>query len=197
VTHTIPKLETERLIVRELRDDDLEACHALYIEIGFADADKTDEENKRERGAWLDWTIRNYEQLNLLYQPPYGDRGIEDKASGRLVGAVGLVPVLAPFAQLERFGGAAAAPFSAEVGLFWAVRPALQGRGYASEAARVLVDHCFTQLNVGRLVAATEHDNIPSIGVMKKLGMRVEKNTHAEPPWFQTVGVLERGADRL
>ncbi|MDH5675352.1 MAG: hypothetical protein OEZ06_24740 [Myxococcales bacterium] len=50
MTHTFPRLETERLIIRELRSDDLEHCHALFIEIGFADADKTDEGNKKEPG---------------------------------------------------------------------------------------------------------------------------------------------------
>lgn len=35
------------------------------------------------------------------------------------------------------------------------------------------------------------YDNLASIGVMKKLGMRIEKNPLAEPPWLQIVGVLD------
>src|SRR4051812_1559936 len=41
-----------------------------------------------------------------------------------------------------------------------------------------------------RIVAATEHDNLASIGVMRRLGMRIERNPDPEPHWFQTVGVL-------
>jgi hypothetical protein len=40
-------------------------------------------------------------------------------------------------------------------------------------------------------VATTEHANIASIGVMRKLGMRIERNSLSEPPWLQVVGVLE------
>jgi RimJ/RimL family protein N-acetyltransferase len=42
-------------------------------------------------------------------------------------------------------------------------------------------------------VATTEHDNLGSIAVMRKLGMRIETNPEGEPEWFQTVGILEAG----
>ncbi len=31
-----------------------------------------------------------------------------------------------------------------------------------------------------------------SMGVMRKLGMRIERNPLAGPPWLQVVGILER-----
>ncbi len=46
-------------------------------------------------------------------------------------------------------------------------------------------------LNLGRVVATTEHDNARSIAVMRRLGMRVEANPWPEPDWFQMVGILE------
>jgi RimJ/RimL family protein N-acetyltransferase len=79
----------------------------------------------------------------------------------------------------------------AEMGLFWAIDPDQQRQGYATEAAQALIDFAFRQLRVKRLIATTEHDNAASIGVMRKLGMRVEANPFPDPPWLQVVGVLE------
>ena len=79
--------------------------------------------------------------------------------------------------------------------MFYAISPAHQRRGYASEAARALVDYAFQRLNLKRVVATTNYDNAASIGVMRKLGMWVEKNPRPEPPWLQVVGVLENNAD--
>jgi RimJ/RimL family protein N-acetyltransferase len=46
------------------------------------------------------------------------------------------------------------------------------------------------------VVATTEHSNAASIGVMRRLGMDVQRNPDAQPEWFQTVGVTAatRGA---
>ena len=43
-----------------------------------------------------------------------------------------------------------------------------------------------------RVIAETDEVNAASIGVMRKLGMRIERNAIGEPPWLQVVGVLEK-----
>jgi hypothetical protein len=40
------------------------------------------------------------------------------------------------------------------------------------------------------LIATTERSNAASIGVMRRLGMDIQRNPDAQPGWFQTVGVL-------
>ena len=138
----MPTFETERLIIRPCKMSDLEACHRLYLDISWADPSASDSENRDRRRSWLEWTIRNYEELARLMSPPYGERAVELKHDHSFAGLVGLVPLLKPFAQLTCFGGTKpeSAPFSAEVGLFWAITPNLQNRGIASEAARALID---------------------------------------------------------
>jgi RimJ/RimL family protein N-acetyltransferase len=74
--------------------------------------------------------------------------------------------------------------------MFWLVHPDHQGRGYATEAAGALAGRAMSQLRLHRLVATTEHANQASIGVMLRLGMTIHRSPHAEPPWFQVVGVL-------
>jgi GNAT superfamily N-acetyltransferase len=83
-----------------------------------------------------------------------------------------------------------------EFGLFYAITPTLQGQGYATEAAQALVDYAFQHLRLKRIVATTTYENAASMGVMRKLGMRFERNPYPEPPWLQVVGVLENGAIR-
>ena len=81
--------------------------------------------------------------------------------------------------------------YSTEFGLFYAISPAYQRQGYAFEAAQALVDYAFQHLHLLRVIAETDYDNLGSMGVMRKLGMRIEKNPYADPPWLQVVGVLE------
>lgn len=128
----MPILETERLSIRPLTAADHAACHRLFLEIGWVDRAVSDAVDRARRREWLEWTVRNYVQLSELRQPPYGDRAVISKQDGGFVGLVGLVPLLAPFAQLPMFGGARDARFSAEVGLFWATSRALQRNGFAS-----------------------------------------------------------------
>ena len=186
----LPTLKTDRLRIRPLSAKDLSICHQLYLDTKWADQGLADEPNLQIRRSWLDWTIRNYTELDRLNQPPYGDRAVELQENGRLIGLVGLVPLLAPFAQLPTFGSAVNAPFSAEVGLFWMISPAMQGRGLATEAARALVSFAFDVLKVGRIIAGTEYDNFASMAVMRKLGMRIERNPFPSPAWFQITGIL-------
>ncbi|ADO76004.1 GNAT family N-acetyltransferase [Stigmatella aurantiaca] len=187
----VPLLETKRLKIRALSLEDLESCHRLYVGIGWADAALSDEANREQRQRWLEWTIRSREQQALLHQPPYGERAVVLAQSGQFVGLVGLVPWLEPFGQLPFFGGKAGARTTAEVGLFWALLPEAQGRGYATEAARALIDAAFNTLNLARILAGTERGNHASRAVMRRLGMRIEENPFPEPPWFQVAGILE------
>jgi RimJ/RimL family protein N-acetyltransferase len=52
--------------------------------------------------------------------------------------------------------------------------PAHQGRGYATEAARVLLRIAFDELKLHRVIGRTEARNTASTRVLEKLGMRRE-----------------------
>ncbi len=183
----IPVLETERLWVRPFALDDLADCHQLFdLET------KTEPQSLDDRRNWLAWAVMNYEELHKLDQPPYGDRAVALKPTGELVGSVGLVPCLGLFDRLPSYGGNLNADYNqSEFGLFWATRTAHQNKGYATEAARALIGYAFTALNLRRIVATTDYDNVRSQAVMRRLGMTIEHNPHPEPKWIQVVGVLE------
>ncbi|MEM8874670.1 MAG: GNAT family N-acetyltransferase [Planctomycetota bacterium] len=174
-------LTTERLTIRRFTPDDL-AGVAELLDGCFGD------EPLKERERWLDWTVRNYVALEALHQPPFGDYAVV--CGARLVGSIGLVPSLAPFGRLPTLGGDPSANHTPELGLFWATHPEHRRRGYATEAAAAALRFVFGQLHAARVVATTEHDNVASMAVMRKLGMTIDRNPINDPPWFQTVGVV-------
>src|SRR5205085_7181660 len=140
----------------------------------------------------LEWTVLSYEQFASLYQPPYGERGIELTANGRLIGLCGFVPAMGPFGQLAELRDAYGEPVqgetSTEFGLFYAMDPAHRRRGFAAEAASALVRYAFNTLLLWRVIATTSYENEGSMAVMRKLGMRICRNPFPDPPYFQVVG---------
>jgi RimJ/RimL family protein N-acetyltransferase len=68
----------------------------------------------------------------------------------------------------------------------WAIDSRHQGRGYATEAARALIDFAFGALNCHRLVATCQPQNLASWRVMEKLGMRRE--AHFRRALYQETG---------
>ena len=79
----------------------------------------------------------------------------------------------------------------AELG--WVLDPAYTGHGYATEAVRELLRHCFQDLGVRRVTANCFLDNDTSWRLMKRVGMRqevhaVRESLHRSGRWLDTVG---------
>jgi len=61
---------------------------------------------------------------------------------------------------------------TAEIG--WTLLPSSQGKGYATEAATVLLDFCFDELGLHRVFAELDPRNTASVALCERLGMRHE-----------------------
>lgn len=182
----MPPLVTDRLLIRPFEEADLDEVHAA-----LSDYHPTSQEDRR---AWMLWSIANAEQLARLYQPPYGDRAIVRRDDGAVIGACGLVPAMGPFGLLPSFDDIPSERRRRnipQVGLFYALSPETRGQGYATETARALIDYGFRAWHLDRIIAQTTYDNDASMAVMRRAGMRVERNPEPEPEWFQVVGVIE------
>jgi RimJ/RimL family protein N-acetyltransferase len=83
---------------------------------------------------------------------------VEERGTGRLVGDVGLSP-------------ADGEPGVIRVG--YTIAPAFQRRGYATEAVRALVAYAFDTLGADLVRMYADADNIASIRVAQKVGMRL------------------------
>jgi len=64
------------------------------------------------------------------------------------------------------------APRTYEIG--WALHPAYQGRGYATEGARALLRYSFETLKLHRVIATCQPENTASYRVAEKIGLRQE-----------------------
>jgi RimJ/RimL family protein N-acetyltransferase len=145
------RIVTDRLVLRRSRPEDAEAISAyrsdpdVHRQQGW---ERTDPDSVRadieEMGARIPGEPGGWVQFS-----------VEDR-DGRLVGDVGISP-------------ADGEPGVLKVG--YTVSPAFQGRGYATEAVRALVDYAFRTLGADVVRAYASADNVPSIRVAEKVGM--------------------------
>jgi RimJ/RimL family protein N-acetyltransferase len=151
-----PIVETPRLRLRGHRADDLAACLPLWndpIVTRFIGGRAYTQEEvwqrvQRYAGSWV-----------LL---GHGFWVIEDKASGRLVGEIGIMDARR---ELEP-------PFGDDRELGWALLPDVHGKGYASEALAAVLDWERGAFNAPCLVALIDPDNTSSIKLAEKYGFR-------------------------
>jgi RimJ/RimL family protein N-acetyltransferase len=149
-------LETERLRLRMFRTADFEAYAAIC-----ADPDVMrylgDGKPLSKADAWRQiamilghWSLRGY-----------GLWAVEERATGALVGRIGLF-------EPEGWPGF-------ELG--WMLRRASWGQGYAIEGARRALAHAFTEMGRDHLISLIRPANQPSIRVAEKLGETLEGRT--------------------
>jgi RimJ/RimL family protein N-acetyltransferase len=97
------------------------------------------------------------------YQRDYGFTFwiVERKDDGEILGFCGLKRANSPGADL----------IAGEVEIGWRLREDAWGQGYAKEAAIASLDLAFEKFAAPRVVAVTAEGNLPSQGLMIRLGM--------------------------
>lgn len=139
-------IETERLLLRPLRVEDVEAFVALH----------EDERVNRFVGAYSH--RQALERLTSVEQQ-WAERGhglcaVELRSTGEFIGRVGLN-------YWENFD---------EVELGWTLKAGAWGHGYATEAARACLDWGFTTLDEPYFTAMIRPANTASARVAERLG---------------------------
>lgn len=150
--------QSKRLLLRRPEDSDLEAIAALW-----ADPAATEHiGGPRDRGMILD-SFRQYAADPDTFAQQEGERwwSIVERSSGALIGLCSL---------LEK---EVAGQIETEIGYY--LLPAHWGRGYATEAAHLVVEHAFNALQLSSLVAIIHPQNAASIAVAGRLGMWLER----------------------
>ena len=143
---------TKRLILREWQEQDIDAFAAMNQDpevMRFFPSTLTFDESKG-----LVERIRQH-----FISHGFGLFAVELKKTGEFIGFVGLmIPNFpAPFMPCVEIGWRIAAPF-------WK-------QGYATEAAIRVLHLAFEQFGLDEVVSFTAAVNLPSIGVMEKIGL--------------------------
>ena len=146
-------IQTERLLLRQWRDDDFEPFAALNADpIAMEFFPSVIERAESDAAAE---GIRA-----LIDEQGWGLWAVEVIDSAEFIGFTGLWSVPAP-----EF------PFAPAIEVGWRLARAHWGLGYATEAARAAVYFGFRNLGLGEIVSMTSVQNARSRRVMEKLGM--------------------------
>ncbi len=143
-------LSTERLILREMTEEDLPALRSMLqdIEVMYAWEHAFSEEEVRQ---WLARMLFRYRKYGCGYWLAV------ERNSGEAVGQIGLIP--------EEIEG------RSHLGVGWMLRREFQHRGYATEGARGCLDFAFRVRKAGRVIADIRPENASSLRVAARLGM--------------------------
>jgi RimJ/RimL family protein N-acetyltransferase len=150
-----PELETERLRLRQFRDSDLDAYARITADAEtmryLGDGAPFDRDRALRSLGYIrgHWRVRRY-----------GLWAAEEKASGALIGRIGLL-------RPDGWPG---------LEVTWLVARERWREGFASEGGRAALDHAFSVVGEQRAVSLILPANTASIRVAEKIGMR-----YAEP----------------
>lgn len=150
------RLETERLVLREWREDD----KPLYAKVI---GDPVVRRFFPGLGSLADASAGIDRARARLQQFGFGFLALERKSDGRFMGMLGA----APFNENIR----AAIPGQPEVEIGWQIAEEFWGAGYAPEGALAVLRHLFGTVGLDEVVAITYEGNMPSRRVMEKIGM--------------------------
>ena len=143
-------ISTSRLEIKPFTDADAQSFFDLASDDGFNA-----------------YSIKIYRQQNLetarqwIIDNQNSKWAVWEKSSGILLGVGGLTPWELEGEKL--------------VDITYRLRSLAQGKGYGLELAKALVEYGFNKLNLKEITATITPDNIPSIKLAEKLGMKFDQ----------------------
>jgi [ribosomal protein S5]-alanine N-acetyltransferase len=149
-------LETDRLRIRPYREDDATSLHDVF---GSPEVMKWTPSAPSKDVAETAQRLARTMAFTARQPPGMGLWALELKHTSQFLGQVGLFPVEGKGPEVE---------------VAYELAPRVWGHGYATEAARALVDYGFGELSLRRIVALILPDNARSRSVASKCGLVLE-----------------------
>jgi len=157
------RIETERLVIRELHDDDRVALHAVE---STPEVNRYQAYDPHTEEASRDLIARAKREASCEPRTLY-DLAVTWRGDDRLLGR----------------GGFRRSGHELRSGELWCVlAPAEHGRGIVTEAARAILELAFGGLGMHRLFGDCDPRNTASARLMERLGMRREAH-HVQNVW--------------
>lgn len=165
------KIETERLLLRELTHDDYDALYAVLADSDImAHYPYTFDEARVRR-----WIARNMERYE---QDGFGLWAVVLKETGAVIGDCGITMQNIHGAMLPEIG--------------YHIRRDAQRKGYASEAAAACIRYAFENFDFPAVYSYMKYTNIPSQRTAMKNGMTFVEEYEDPDNTYTRVYVLPR-----
>jgi RimJ/RimL family protein N-acetyltransferase len=145
-------LETPRLRLRMFRQTDADAYTNMVADTEVARYLSGQPLSPSEAWRHMAMLLGHWQLFG------FGPWAVEERASGELVGRIGLY-YPAGWPDLE---------------LIWTIRRQSWGHGYATEGARAALTYVFKQMGRDRVISLIRAQNTASIRVAEKLGQRLQ-----------------------
>lgn len=160
-------LETERLILRQFTEDDADNLFELNSDpdvVRFTPDVGQPTEYKVIQTQILPRFFSYYKKYD-----GYGVWAVIEKSSQEFIGWF----LFRPAMHASYFDPALANPMDIELG--YRLRKVAWGKGYATEGSKALIFKGFSELGTQLVIAVALAENVASIRVMKKAGLKLEK----------------------
>jgi ribosomal-protein-alanine N-acetyltransferase len=142
---------TARLTLRPVSIEDVDTLHAL----------------------WTDADIRRYLRDNIVIARARAEEMVRAVVAGFDRNGRGMWLIFEKDARAPcGFCGFLPRPEPDTPELIYGLAPSVWGRGYATEAARAVMEYGFEMLNVPKLAASVDVPNVASVRVLERLGLR-------------------------
>jgi ribosomal-protein-alanine N-acetyltransferase len=172
-------LRSERLILREIRESDWQALHAI--------------ESLPEVARFQSFAPRTEAESHTYVRDACQSAADDPRLTYDLA-----VTLANDDWMIGRCGLGISESEPREAMLWYTLHPDHWGRGYTTEAARAMVNFAFRELRLHRIWADCDPDNIASWRVLEKLGLRREghlrENAWVKGEWVDSFiyAILDR-----
>ena len=149
------QLETDRLILRSFREEDVDAMAALFTNPDFMRFSLGVFTERKQTVAFIE-KVRNWDRAQIPSQ-----FAVIPRDENAIVGYCGFF--YHPDDGIE------------DIEIGYRLNPEYWNRGLITEAARTVRDHGFRDWKLSRVISLIHPDNVPSRRVAEKNGMKVER----------------------
>lgn len=150
-------LETPRLVLRDFQQEDLHQLAPILANPQVMEFSPTGILSVSQVRAKIDSFITSYKEFG------FGKWAVIIKESNMLIGYCGIA-----VEQIDEVD-------EPEIG--YRLDPEFWGRGFATEVALATIQYGFEQLKFPYILGIVERENVVSVKVLEKLGMKFKKET--------------------
>ncbi len=159
------ELTTPRLLLREFQSEDWQAVLAYQRDPRYL--------------RFYEWTERTEPDVRAFVQ-----RFVDQQSDSPRLQWQWAIVLPQTHTLIGNAGIRSRAPGAREGEIGYELAPEHWGRGYATEAARAVVDYGFAQLGLHRVTGWCIAENVASAHVLEKLGM-LQEGRLREQEWFK------------